>query len=162
MTSTVEIFAMMQAGRPYKAFKKVVPAIVRVIILDPFDTKKPQMFYLKGEGEDSWVQLWSEEEYLFFKRANKIAIKNGRIVEKEYPVEGAEEKSPNEFTDEEIDALVESKFLKLRTAVDKVTSEATMHRFVKAGEAKERPEATMTYLRERLSAVQSGQLLDED
>ena len=160
MYTNADIYAQMQKGEPYKAFKKTVPVWVEVIILNPFDDKKTETKTLKGDPDkndiDCYVPLWSEKEYLLFKRANRFHIKNSRLIEAEYPKEGEIEKSSNNLSDEEIQQLIVAPFMSLKSAVESMTSEAAIYRVIRAAEKAERPEKTMTFLRNRLSVVQSG------
>lgn len=160
MSSDIQLYSQMQDGKPYRAFKKTIPSRLSCISLNPFDETQPENIILRGDAQrkelSAYVPLWTERAYLFFKRANRIHIEAGRLVEAEYPSAMDVQPSPNMVTDEEIDELVMSKHLALKNRVEKVTSEATLHRFLKRAEELERPEKTLIYLRERLSLIQGG------
>ena len=147
---SMDIYAKMQSEQPYKTFKKTIPSIVEVKVFND----SPENVRLECNPTindiDCFVPLWSEKEYLFFKRQNREHIEYGRRVESEYPVEEEMPKSPNSYTEEELVELVNGPFFAMKKAVEAMTSEAALYRVVRVGETEEGPEKTIKFLRESL------------
>ncbi len=156
---SMSVYSLMQKGTPYKTYKKTIPAWVSVTVLNVF-SDRPEKLTLKGDPKinniDSYVPLWSEKEFLFFKRTNRNHIDNGRLVESTYPKEESILKSVNNLSEEKIIELVNGPWMTLKNQVKKMDSEAAVYRIVTIAEQQERPEKTMKFLREALSRIQSG------
>lgn len=155
-----DIFAQMQAGNPVAAYKKTVPSLVHVKVLNPFDQETPESVIMRGDAKkgeiDAFIALWTEKELLFFKRANRTHINDRTLVEAEYPGQDSQESNSNTFSDEEIEGLVNSPFLALKNAVEKMTSEASVYAVLETAERLEKSEKILNFLRERISLIQSG------
>lgn len=155
------VFSKMQKGNPLRTYKKEIRGQLLIRILNPFNPTIVEELILQGNPGDlgnkkQFIDLWTEEEVAFFEVSNEEAIKEGRVIlwTKEVPREI--EKSINNLSDEEIEELVNSPFIKLKNTVGKMTSEAAVHRVIRKAEEVERPEKTMLFLRETLAKLQFG------
>jgi hypothetical protein len=156
---SMTIYSQMQSGEPYKTYKKVIPSWVAVTVLNVFNDR-PERITLKGDPAvndiDCYVPLWSDKEYLFFKRQNRNHIADGRLIESTYPKEEDIPQSVNNLTEKETIELVNGPFMTLKRRIEKMDSEAAVYRVVQIAEQQERPEKTMNFLRESLSRLQLG------
>jgi hypothetical protein len=97
-------------------------------------------------------------EEAYFERQNKSLFKQGYIVkleEKEKPLEkGGVEKSYEGITREKIEELVTSPYMKFKKDLNEIDSVPVLYRILEVAEELERPEKTMTNIRQRLTEVQ--------
>jgi hypothetical protein len=159
------VYSAMQAGAPFRVYKKVILGRAFVQLLNPFDGK-PEGRVLMGNpsknDEDCFVQLWSEKEHEFFKRMNKTHIRKGIVI----PVDVDEYlKITNEydgidysqFTDNSIDSILNSPFLSLRAHLNKADSEAYVFRILGRAEALEKSDKIISAIKSRISEIQTAE-----
>lgn len=163
MSDDAQIFGMMQTSKPLKAYIKTVPSIVYVNILDPF-TGKPAGTLLKGNprvhAQESIVEIWTEKEDAYFRRANRKHLETGVVIPytpKEV-VEVSEEERLNSMSDEEMDALLGKKFFSLQSAVNKITSPATLFRMLERAKELDKSDSTMNLIEGKLAELQGEEL----
>lgn len=151
------IYSLMQTGKPYKSYIKTILGKLYVNIWDSF-TNKPIGVIIQGDpknpdNESCIIDVWNEQEDVYLKRANKRHFETGYLVEyKRKEVE--KEKSPNELTDEELDTLLNSKFLSLQNAVNKMTSVSPVFRLLQMAREQEKSEKIIKFLEGKLSSLQ--------
>lgn len=152
-------FSLMQTGEAFAIFRKTHLAELNVKLIDPF-TEQPTVEILHGTGRErsTFVEVWTEREYMYFQRANKIHLDSGALVEHKGKIDNQIIMSFNNLPDDEMETLIGSKFFTLKSAVDQMTTEAPLLRLITLGEEANKPEKTMQFLRERLSLIQSGDL----
>src|SRR3990172_7387826 len=159
MLSTLDsrTFSMMNTNTPYKSYKKVVLAKVYVTVLNSFNGQ-PEGIILHGNprnNDDSCiVDMWSEMEDVYFRRANKRHLETGDIREFIRKEVIDKPKTFNEFSDDELRVLVNSKFLTLQHAVNKMDSVATVYRLLNIAEEEEKSEKIMAFIKGKLSELQ--------
>lgn len=149
----LDVFSAMQTGVPLARFQKTIVGGVLVRVINPF-TDMPESLILTGEGKSSYIEIWREKDLAFFKRFNEDHFKAGRLKElKEIP---AEERSPNEITDEEIEALLDTsvKFFALKARVEKFTDVAPVLRVLNRARELEKSEKLVRYLEGRMADLE--------
>lgn len=167
---SAEMYSAMQTGKPFKVYKKTVLAMVFIQVLNPFDGT-PEGRILKGNpnrnDEECFVQLWSEKEDAFFKRVNKKHLTGGYLIP--YKVDkflGGKDKDKginySKFTDEDIEKIVNSKFLALRAHLNKATSEAHVIRILSMAQELEKSDKLIQAITARLSELQSFDIEEEE
>jgi len=159
------VVKMMSMDNPIAVYQKAKGHLGKVQIqrLNSFTNNiETILLYSPPDGQPDadtcFVELWSEEEHIFFKRANRKHLESGAIVLFESKRETEVKKTPNNMPDSELKELVVAPWLKLKKVVESMTSEAALLRVLQFAEEAERPEKTMLFLRERLSLIQSGEL----
>ena len=156
-------FTLMKAGTPLATFKKTILGQLSVDVISLFDDQ-PMNILMKGipakNEEGSFVEIWSEKGLMYFLRSprNKKHLTAGRLIEYNRPRDTNVQKTANNLSEEELEALVVSPFMRLKSVVESMTTEAALLRIVEAAETANRPEKTMLYLRGKLSLIQSGAL----
>lgn len=113
---------------------------------------------IPGKDDSCLVEIWSEKEHVFFKRANRYHLNEGHLIPFNKPRSKEIKRTPNNISDEEIEEVVNKPFMALKALVDRMTTEPALLRVISIAEEAERPEKTMQYLRERLSLIQSGEV----
>jgi hypothetical protein len=153
------IYAAMQSGSPLAVYKKSIVGKVHVIVLNPF-TDKPEGVILEGlparadQLDAQIVELWDPKSKLFFERMNKKHIDAGRLSLVKRETLPDVPQSPNVISDEEIDELLEAKFLALKARLDKFTTEAPVFRLLNRARDLEKSEKIIHHIEERLSQFQ--------
>ena len=157
------VHALMSADNPVAIYKKGHLGKVNVKRLNSFTHEVENVLLFsppngKMDADTCFIELWSVEEHVFFKRANRLLLEDGAVVAYDKPHSTEFKKSANTMTDTELEELVSSPFMKLKKVVESMTSEAALLRTIQKAEEAQRPEKTMQFLRERLSLLQSGEL----
>lgn len=155
MATERDVYSAMQEGDPLARYKKVIVGKVHVVALNPF-TGEPEGVILEGIGNDDIhkqiVELWDFKAVQFFERMNKKHIDAGRITKvKSVEVPAP---SPNIITDEEIDVLLNSKFLALKNRLVKFTDTAPLFRLVNKARELEKSEKIIAHIEGRISEIQ--------
>jgi len=153
------VFSAMQTDKPYKTYKKTILGKVYVTVLNPF-SEKPEGLILQGNQkkneEGSLVDVWNQKEDVFFKRMNKKHLESGVVVEYTRPgnVPISEEEKYNTLSDEEMDKLLDGKFLAISAAYNKMTSEAAVYRLLELAREKDLSEKIISHIESRLAEIQ--------
>lgn len=163
-TASTDVFSAMQAGTPYRTFRKTILGKVYITYLDPF-SGEPDHKIMEGipakKDEGCFYHAWTDKEYLFFKRMNKRHLESGNLLEvkpKAKKKPKTKELNYNALPDEEIEKILRKPFLALSNALNKMTSEAAVYRMLETAEQMNKSEKFMQTIRARLSEVQDMSL----
>jgi len=150
-----EVFSNMQTGKPFKSYKKTILAKIYVQVLDPF-SETPVGLILetnpKFPGKDI-VDIWSEKEDVFFRRANRRQFDEGNILVYTHPDEAEQEPKIESYSDEKLTEIVNSKFLSLQSILNKVETEAVLHRMITIAKEQEKSVKIIGAIEARLSEI---------
>ena len=145
-------------GEPLAGFIKGVKGIVHVNAIDTFNGT-PTVLTLKGDPVDKTVDidditifLWTQFEYDYFRRANKVLLAEGILAP--YTKETVEAISVNEISDEDLEIALRKKFFATRALLNKFTSPAPVMRLLHMAEDMNRPVGTISAIQKRLSELQ--------
>jgi hypothetical protein len=154
------VVSLMQEDNPIAVYRKAkgINGVVEVKVYNSL-TDEIEDVQLRGNPNDldcdtCLVELWSEKEHVFFKRANKWHLNEGYIIPWDKGRPKQIKKSANNMTDDQLAELVRKPFLALRNKVNEMTTPAALMRVIAAAEEAEKPEKTMQFLREKLSLLQ--------
>lgn len=147
----------MQAGKPFKTYKKVVLGRVYVSALDPF-TGQPSGVMLYGDpkrdDKTCYIDMWTERDDNFFKRANEVHFKAGYILESR-PIEKKEEELPIEqYSDDQLKGIINLRYLALQAKLNKIESEPVLYRMIGLAKDMEKSAKISGAIEARLSEVQ--------
>ena len=154
-----DIYSAMQDGEPLAVYKKSILGKVHVITLNPF-TDEAEGVILQGnpgkvdELDTQIIELWTTKSKLFFERMNKKHIDAGRLILIKKDKLPEVPKSPNIITDEEIEELLNTKFLALKARLDKFTDSAPVFRILNKARELDKSEKIVKHIEERLSQLQ--------
>ena len=145
-------------GKPLAGYIKGVKGIVHVNAIDTFNGT-PTVLTLKGDPADKTVDidditifLWTQFEYDYFRRANKVLLAEGILAP--YTKETVEAISVNEVSDEELETELKKKFFACRALLRKFTSPAPVLRMLHIAEDLNKPVGTINAIKVRLSELQ--------
>lgn len=152
-----EVYSLMQAGTPYKSYIKTILGKVYINVLNQF-SGAPEGRIIKGnpksDVESCIIDMWSEKEDVYFKRTNKRHFETGTIIEYTRKPAIEKAKAVQEFSDEELRGLLNSKFLTLQSVVNKITVVPPLFRMVELAKEMEKSDKIVKFLEGKLSEVQ--------
>lgn len=156
MNEGTSVYSLMQTGKPYKSYIKTIVGKVFVNVWDSFQNKPIGIIVAGNPGsnpEDCIIDVWNEQEDMYFKRANKRHFETGFIIAHTRS-EVEPERSPNDLTDDELNNLLNSRFLSLQSGVNKMTSVAPVFRMITMAKEQEKSEKIIKFLEGKLSELQ--------
>lgn len=156
-----EIFSAMIGGNPIKTYKKTILGRVYVTALNMITgTPTPEGVILDGDPRKnepgSMFDIFSLQEDYFFKKMNKRHFDAGILIEFKR-TETPRERTIEEFSDEELKALIMKPHLALLATLNSTKSVATLFRIEALASELGKSEKVMTTIRSRLSEVQESQ-----
>lgn len=155
MQESYNISAAMQEGKPLRSYRKTVPAKVLVTVLDPIRNIPEQILLTGQPGEDgSIVDLYTDKEILFFLRMNKYHLNNGYLIQFTRPENQKEVETPEQYTDEKLLQIVNSKFLALQNFMSKTKSEALIFRLRQLAVEADKSDKILAAIDLRLAEIQ--------
>ena len=152
-------FSAMQIGKPFSTYKKTVLGKIYVSVLSPFDNIPTGELLVgdpKRDEDGVFIDIWDEMQDLYFNKMNKLHFEAGRIIKvvrKES--EKAKEQPIEQYSDEQLGDVLDSKFFTLRATIDKVNSKAVMFRLIDLAREMEKSEKLINTLEARLAHLQS-------
>lgn len=155
------LYSAMVGGNPYKTYIKTILSRVYVTALNMLTgTPTPEGIILEGDPrkreEGAMIDVWSEQEDYFFRKMNKKHFDQGVLIEFKR-TETKRERTIEEFTDEELKALINKPFLALKNTLNQTNSIATLFRIQALASELEKSEKVMKAIESRLSEVQLGE-----
>jgi hypothetical protein len=148
------VFSAMQTGKPIAIFRKTIVGMVLVRIIDPW-TDMPTDLLLKGNGDESYVEIWRDSDLMFFKRFNKMHFDAGRLIQIEELPE--EEENPNIISDEELDEVLNSYFFTLKSKIKEFTEVAPLLRMLNRARELEKSDKMLAFLEKAISDLELKQ-----
>lgn len=158
-----EIYGAMMGGTPYKTYKKQILGRVYVTVLNMMTgTPTPEGIILSGDPRKNepgcFYDVFSPQEEYYFRNKNKFHFDSGVLIEVQRQQEVTRERTIEEFSDEELKALINKPFLALQATLNKTNSVATLYRIETLARDLEKSEKVMKAITSRLSEVQEKDL----
>ena len=153
-----DIFTAMNTGKPYKSYKKAILGKVRVTVWDNF-VSSPTEVIVEGDPnrdvESCIIDVWSEQEKVFFERMNRKHFEAGNVINyTRVPAVEAKELPIEQWNDEQLTDVVNSKFLAFKATLNKTESTAVLFRMRALAEQEEKSEKIMQAIDARISELQ--------
>lgn len=147
-----DVLERMAQNNPFKSYQKTILGKLYIQYINPINQSQEGMI-LEGDPKkgDGIFHVWSQLEDLFFRRANRTLFEKGFLKEYTKPI--IIEKSPNEKTDEEIEALFSERYLTFQNEVNRIDSEITLQRMIVIGESLGK-DKYVSFVKQRLAEVQ--------
>lgn len=163
-----DVFSKMQAGKPFASYKKSILGKVEVKVINPFNGEPERRLLIgnpRTNEDEVIVDVWSEQEDLFFRKFNKRNFDMGYIIPFTRPENPEVEENPNEITDEEIEKLLSTRFFTLQKRVNEFTSVAPVFRMKEKAIELEKSEKIVKFLEGKmmeLQALEFGEEIEEE
>lgn len=152
-----EVFSKMETGKPYASYAKTILGKVMVTVWDSA-MEKPTEVILEGNPKkkeaSSIVSVWSEKENSVFKRMNQNHFKKGVIIPYTIPDDVIEEKTIEQSTDEELEAIVNLKYLALVNKLNKVETVPVLSRMLAIAKELDKSAGITGAIEKRISELQ--------
>lgn len=147
----------LHGGVPMKSYIKTILGKVFVTIWDPFE-KKPVGLILQGDprrgDEASIVDIWSQEEDYFFRKSNAKHLEQGNVIVYQRATE-QKERTVEEYSDEELKTIINSKFFTLQNVLNNTESIAVLFRIKNLAQELEKSDKLIKAIDARISEVQA-------
>lgn len=153
-----QLFSAMHGGKPLKSYIKTILGKTFVQIWDTF-SNQPSGLLLYGDprkrDESAILDVWSEQEDVFFRRMNRTDLERGIIIEfkRDETVEPVNRMETS--SDDELKALINSPFLKLQHALNATSSIALLFRLKSLSEELDKSEKIIRAIDARISEIQA-------
>jgi len=153
---TYNMYSAMQTGKPFKTYKKTVLGRVYVSAIDPF-SEQPTGVMLYGDpkrnDESCFIDMWSERDDLFFRKMNKVHFASGYIIETVRKEQAVIETPIEQYSDEQLKAVVNYKFLALQARLNKIESDVVLYRMLDLAREMDKSEKITRVIEARLSEI---------
>lgn len=160
-----QLFSAMHGGKPIRSYIKTILGKVFVQIWDTF-TNQPSGLLLHGDprkrDETSIIDIWSEQEDVFFRRMNRTDLETGIVIEfkRDDAVEPVNKLETS--SDDELKSLINSPFLKLQHALNATSSVALLFRLRSLSEEMDKSEKIIRAIDARISEIQAKEFEPKD
>lgn len=157
-----DLFSAMIGGKPIKTYKKTILGRVYVTALNMMTgTPTPEGVILDGDPRKDEIgtmfDIFSEQEDYFFKKMNKRHFDSGIIIE-HVRTDAPRVRTIEEFSDEELKAIIMKPFKALEASLNSTNSVATLFRIRSLAEDLEKSEKVIRHIDSRLSEVQENSI----
>lgn len=147
-------------SKPYASYIKTILGRVGVNVWDRF-TQQPAYVILAGDprrkDDGAIVDVWNQREDAFFKRNNQRHFEKGIMIPFTRP-EAVEAVTPIEqFTDDQLKEIVNSKFLALQNKLNKIDSVAVLFRMITIAEELDKSSKITDAIQARISEIQMAE-----
>jgi len=147
----------LHGGTPLKSYIKTILGKVYVTVWDSFENT-PVGTILEGDprqGDESCiVDIWSEEEDFFFRKKNNLHLQTGDVI-----VYARSNKEPDrtieQYSDEELKVIINSKFFTLQNALNNTNSTAVLFRLKNLAQELEKSDKLIKVIEARIAEVQA-------
>lgn len=156
------VSSALHGGKPLKSYIKTILGKVYVTVWNSFENM-PEGLILYGDprkSEDTCViDVWNHDEDYYFRTKNKRHLQAGNLISYERKEETSE-KSAEEFSDAELEKLLEDKFKKffsLQSLLNETDSIALLFRIKRIAEEQERSDKVIKAVEARIAELQAGE-----
>lgn len=164
-----EIYAAMQAGKPFKSYIKTMLGKIYVVVLDPF-SGDPDGIILQGnpknktKNDSCIIDTWDEVQDLFFRRINKRQFELGNIIPYVRPEPTVPTETPiTELSDEElVTKFLNQKYYSFSSLVNKIEQAAVLVRLLDLARENEKSEKMINFLESKLSELQGKSVFSKE
>jgi hypothetical protein len=151
------IVGAMHGASPTASYIKTILGKVYVTLWDSFENQ-PIGMILEGDPrkkeEGCIVDVWSPDEDFYFRSKNKRNLETGHIISY-VRKEEVKERSIEEYSDEELAAIVNSKFFTLQNVLNNTNSVAVLFRLKNLAQDMEKSEKLIRVIEARISELQA-------
>lgn len=149
----------MAGGQPFKSYIKTILGKVYVTVWNPFENV-PEGIILQGDprkqDESCIIDVFTEQEDYFFRSKNKLHLQTGDVIVY-VRKEEVKERTPEEFSDEELKDILSKPFFSIQKLVNDTNSVALLFRIKNLAQEMEKSEKVIQTIEARLAEVQSAE-----
>ena len=149
--------SVVEEGKPYASYIKTILGRAGVNVWDRF-TNTPAYVILDGDprrkDEHAIVDVWNAKEDAFFRRNNQRQFERGVIIPYTRPENSATETPIEQYSDEQLTEIVNSKFLGLQAKLNKIDSVAVLFRMITIADDLDKSSKITDAIQARISELQ--------
>ena len=158
-----ELITAMNSGKPVKSYIKTILGKVFVTVWDPF-TNTPTGLILTGDPKKkeatAIIDMFTEIQDSFFRQMNRRQLETGVVIP-HTRVDEIKERTIEESTNEELQVLINQKFLAFQATLNKTNSEPVLFRMLELAKDMEKSDKIIRAIEARLSEVQTHPIVKE-
>lgn len=163
MATSNEVYSAMVGGKPYKTYQKKILGKVYITVLNMMTgTPTPEGVILSGDprkNEPGTIyDVFSEQEDFFFRKMNRLHLDDGTLKEYSRDNETPRERTIEQFSDEELRAIIAKPFKTLENSLNSTTSVALLYRVLGLAQEMEKSDKVIRHIESRLSEVQEARI----
>lgn len=147
----------IHGGAPLKSYIKTILGKVHVTVWNSMENR-PEELLLEGDprrgDEESIIDIWSQEEDYFFKNKNRLHLKTGDVISYARKTE-EKERTVEEYSDDELKQIINSKFFTLQNVLNNTDSIAVLFRIKSLAQELEKSDKLIKAIEARISEVQA-------
>ena len=152
----------IEEEKPYASYIKTILGRVGVNVWDRF-TNTPAYIILSGDPKrkDSGciVDVWTQKEDAFFRRSNERHFAKGTLIAYSRPLNIVEETKIEQYTDEQLKELINSRFAGLNKRLNEIESIPVVYRMMSLASEMEKSERIINALKARISELQMAEYI---
>ena len=151
------IVGAMHGATPTASYIKTILGKVYVAVWDSFENQ-PIGTILEGDprkkDESCIVDVWSPDEDFYFRSKNKRNLETGHIISY-VRKEEVKERSIEEYSDEELTTIINSKFFTLQSILNSTSTVAVLFRIKNLAHELDKSEKLIRAIEARISELQA-------
>lgn len=156
-TQDRNIVGAMHGAAPTASYIKTILGKVYITLWDSFENQ-PVGMILEGDprkkDESSIVDVWSSDEDFYFRSKNKRNLETGHIISF-VRKEEVRERSIEEYSDEELTTIINSKFFTLQSILNSTSTVAVLFRIKNLAQELDKSEKLIRAIEARISELQA-------
>jgi hypothetical protein len=153
------IGSALRGGKPLKSYIKTILGKVYVTVWDSFENK-PVGLLLEGDprkgDEGCIIDIWTNDEDQYFKNKNRTHFTTGDVISYTRKTE-ERERTVEEYSDEELVTIINSKFFTLQNVLNNTDSVAVLFRIKNLAQDNEKSDKLIRAIEARISEVQADE-----
>lgn len=151
---------VIDESKPFASYMKTILGRVGVNVWDRF-TNMPAYVILEGDprrkDEKAIVDVWNQREDMFFRRNNQRHFEKGILIPYTRPENVQTELPIEQFSDDQLKEIVNSKFLALQNKLNKIDSIAVLFRMITIAEELDKSSKITDAIQARISELQMAE-----
>lgn len=156
------VSSALHGGVPYKSYKKTILGKVYITVWNSFE-QTPEGLLLFGDpaksDDECFIDTWTQDEDYYFKSKNKRHLQTGNVIEVVRNTDPVE-KTIEEYSDEELEAVLDEKFKKhfaLQALLNGTESIALLFRIKGIAQEQEKSDKAVKAIEARISELQANE-----
>lgn len=158
-----DMYSAMQTGDPVASYIKKCVGKIQISVIDPFTNQVVYKLLFgdpydsKTDKENMIVDVWTEKENAYFKKANGPQLKKGNLM----PYDRSQDKTAelalknwNIVSDMELEKVLGEKYFAMKSILEKMSTVTVLNRLLNMAHDLEKSEKIISTIQLRLSELQ--------
>ena len=158
-----DMYSAMQTGDPVASYIKKCIGKIQISVIDPFTSQVVYKLLFgdpynsETDRENMIVDVWTEKENAFFKKAYGPELKKGNLM----PYDRSQDKKAelaqknwNVASDVELEKVLGEKYFTMKSILEKMSTVTVLNRLLNLARDLEKSEKLISAIQQRLSEIQ--------